>query len=275
MTRRVYNIMLVSQFMQVSSDMPAFGGYRWNLVMWLMKKLDAGDAVTGVLMISGVLLCIIVPYLLGSINPAILFSKLIWKDDIRRHGSGNAGTTNMLRTFGLKAAALTLICDFAKAIIAVWFGMIIFAAQWGGAVAGLFVVLGHMFPIYYRFKGGKGVACAGMVALAFDPIIFLFLALIFLIVVIGTRYVSLASIMCALFYPLLFNAFSYPGLPLAMSVLIAVFVFSMHIENMQRLWNHEESKLDFSKFSLKKRKQRKLEEKAAREAEEAQNQQEE
>ncbi len=254
--------MYLTQLTQAAAEMPALQ-YEWNLVMWLLRELDPGTAGTAAIILGGTLLCIVIPYLLGSINPAILFSKLIWRDDIRTHGSGNAGTTNMLRTFGLKAAALTLICDFAKAVVAVWIGRLLFAAPFGGAIAGLFVVLGHTFPIYYRFKGGKGVACAGMVAFAINPIIFLFLLFIFLVVAIGTRYVSLASVMCALFYPLLFRAFAFDGLLGAMSVLIAVFVFSLHWENMQRLWEHKENKLDLSKFSIKKRKQKKAEEEAA------------
>lgn len=229
----------------------------WNLVMWLCDRFTwNGTTMAAVVLGVGVLLCIAVPYLLGSINPAILFSKLIYHDDIRNHGSGNAGTTNMLRTFGLKAAGLTLLCDFLKAIVAVWVGRLIFAGI-GGSIAGFFVVFGHMFPIYYRFKGGKGVACAGMVALAINPIIFLFLLFIFLVVAIGTRLVSLASVMCALFYPLLFNAFAKNvDLAVPMAFMITVFVIFMHRENLKRIWNHEEKRLDLSKFSLKKKKKK-------------------
>lgn len=227
--------------------------FEWNLVMWLIQHFSLDGFLMGLVTVVGVILCIIIPYLLGSINPAILFSKLIYKDDIRKHGSGNAGTTNMLRTFGLKAAALTLVCDFLKAIIAVMIGRFLFAVEFGGAIAGFFVVFGHMFPIYYRFKGGKGVACAGMVALAIHPIIFLFLVFIFLVVTIGTRFVSLASVMCAFFYPLLFRAFSNRGLCVAMACMIMAFVIFMHRENIKRIMAHKESKIDLSRFSLKKK----------------------
>ena len=85
----------------------------------LCQKLESPNADSIVILV-GALLCIVLPYLIGSINPAIVFSKMIYHDDIRTHGSGNAGTTNMLRTFGLKAAALTLACEFLKAILAVF-----------------------------------------------------------------------------------------------------------------------------------------------------------
>ena len=225
------------------------------LVEILCRKLE-GATADSIAILVGALLCIVLPYLMGSVNPAILFSKLIDHDDIRKHGSGNAGTTNMLRTFGIKAAVLTLLCDFLKAILAVFLGNLILGfGGMGGSIAGFFVVFGHMFPVYYKFKGGKGVACAGMVALAINPIIFLFLLLIFLVVAIGTRLVSLASVMCALFYPLLFNAFApYVNLSVVMAFMITVFVIFMHRENLKRIWNHEESKLDLSKFSRKKKK---------------------
>ena len=221
----------------------------------LVRHFGLTGTPKALVFLAGALLCIAVPYLLGSINPAIVFSRLIYHDDIRNHGSGNAGTTNMLRTFGLKAAALTLICDFLKAILAVWFGLAIMGSVGGTSIAGFFVAFGHMFPIFYRFKGGKGVACAGMVALAIEPWVFVFLLLIFLVVAIGTRYVSLASIMCALFYPLLFRAFaSDVPFSILMAFMIMAFVLFMHRENFKRIQNRTESKLDFSKFSRKKKK---------------------
>lgn len=235
----------------------------------LVRHFELEGTAKALVFLAGVLLCIAVPYLLGSLNPAIVFSKLIYRDDIRNHGSGNAGTTNMLRTFGLKAAALTLICDFLKAILAVWFGLLIMGSVGGTSIAGFFVVFGHLFPVFYRFKGGKGVACAAMVALAIEPWIFVFLLLIFLVVAIGTRYVSLASIMCALFYPLLFRAFAGDvPFSILMAFMIMAFVLFMHRENFKRIQNRTESKLDLSKFSLKRRKKA-TEESAAEEAESA------
>ena len=223
------------------------------LVYEICKNLD-NATIQSIVIVVGALLSIILPYLIGSINPAIVFSNLIYHKDIRTQGSGNAGSTNMLRTFGGKAAALTLSCDFLKAIVAVGVGWLILGDM-GRSIAGFFVVFGHMFPVFYKFKGGKGVACAGMVALAINPIIFLFLVFIFLVVAIGTRLVSLASVMCALFYPLLFHAFAlHVNMSVPMAFLITVFVIFMHRENLKRIWNHEESRLDLSKFSRKKKK---------------------
>lgn len=263
--------MFLSQTVPVVED--AAYQFEWNLGMWLIERYSLQGFWLGLVTVVSVFLCIAIPYLLGSINPAILFSKLIYKDDIRNHGSGNAGTTNMLRTFGLKAAALTLICDFLKAVIAVVIGRLLYSVEIGGAIAGLFVVFGHMFPVFYHFKGGKGVACAGMVALAINPIIFLFLVLIFVVITVGTRFVSLASVMCAFFYPLLFRAFFNRGLCVAMACMIMAFVIFMHRENIKRIMEHKESKIDLSRFSLKKRRERKKElakaEKEARAAAEA------
>ncbi|MBQ8432026.1 MAG: glycerol-3-phosphate 1-O-acyltransferase PlsY [Clostridia bacterium] len=225
----------------------------WNLTIAFCDSVGLRGTPRALAFFVGALACIIIPYLLGSINPAIIFSKLIYHDDIRQHGSGNAGTTNMLRTFGLKAAALTMICDFLKAILAVWLGRLIYGVD-GGALAMFFVVFGHMFPIFYRFKGGKGVACAGMAALAIHPVIFLFLLFVFLVVAIGTRLVSLASIMCALVYPMLFYWFANDGLNVAMAFCTMAFVLFMHRENFKRIWAGKESKLDLSKFRIRKKK---------------------
>lgn len=231
---------------------PAIKDYR-NLVYWLMQRFSLSDAEKGPLILIGALLCIVIPYLIGSINPAILISKLYYHDDVRTHGSGNAGSTNMLRTFGTKAAACTLLCDFGKAIVATLLGTLILGAN-GQAIAGFFVGFGHMFPIFYKFKGGKGVACYAMVGLVIHPFIFLGLLTVFLIVLIGTKYVSLASVMAAFMFPFLMRAFAgTQPLAVAMAVLATCFVVFMHRENMKRIWRNQENKIDFSKFKKKKK----------------------
>ncbi len=207
------------------------------------KPSDTGYALA---VLGGMLVCAIVPYLLGSINPAILISKLFYHQDIRSQGSGNAGTTNMLRTYGKGAALATLLIDLGKACVAVLFGRIIYGVD-GSAIAGFFVILGHMFPLYHRFKGGKGVACLAMVVLTISPLSFLILLGIFIVIVAGTRFVSLASVMCAMLYPLILQAFSNNGLNVAMAVLSALMVVYMHRSNIKRLWNGNESKISFSK----------------------------
>lgn len=227
--------------------------YYWGLVEVLIVRFDwAGTPASAFAHFFGAILCIVIPYLLGSINPAILISKTVYHEDIRSFGSGNAGTTNMLRTYGKKAAIATFLLDLSKAAVAVTLCMLLWGS-YGGAFAGFFVVFGHMFPIYYRFRGGKGVACLAMVALTLSPVTFLILLAIFLIVAIGTRYISLASVMCAMLYPLILQAFAGYGLNVAMAVLSSVFVIYMHRENLKRLWEGKESKIDFSKISKKKK----------------------
>jgi glycerol-3-phosphate acyltransferase PlsY len=204
----------------------------------------------------------IIPYLLGSINPAIIISKLVYHDDIRTHGSGNAGSTNMLRTFGKKAAIITFICDMLKTVFSMLLGMLLMG-QFGMAIAGFFAGFGHMFPLYYRFKGGKGVACYATVALMLHPLVFLGMLFVFVVVLVGTRFVSLASIMGAIIYPFLMRAFA-PTFPfgVAFAVVEACFVIFMHRENIKRIWNHKENQIDFSKFKKSNRNKKAAEEPA-------------
>lgn len=219
----------------------------WNIYSWFVDKYDIGGTQTAlILTLVGVLLCIIVPYLIGSINPAIILSKRLYNDDIRTHGSGNAGTTNTLRTYGKKMAALIFCLDLLKAALAVVIGSLIMSREIGGAIAGIFVILGHMFPIYYRFKGGKGVACLAMVVLILSPISFFILIPLFIILVLMTGYVSLGSIMGAFLYPIIQFAF-YPqhGWITLSSILTMILVIFMHRENIKRLMAGKESKISF------------------------------
>ena len=197
--------------------------------------------------------CIAIPYLLGSINPAILISRIRYHEDIRQFGSGNPGTTNMLRTYGKGAAAATFLLDLLKAALAVWIGYFL-ANFYGAAIAGFFVVFGHMYPVFYKFRGGKGVACLAMVVLNLHPIVFAILLGLFLVIVIGTRYVSLASVMSALLYPLILAAFYQKhSIVVLMAILCTVFVVFRHKENLKRIWNRTEHQISFSKLSKHKK----------------------
>ena len=240
---------------------------QWTLVSYLIEKLDiAGTIGATAITVGGVLLCIIIPYLLGSINFGVIISNKEYNDDIRNHGSGNAGATNMLRTFGVKASVLTMAGDMLKAVIAVGLGYLIvgtnvvlvdpesgeafrYVDQFGAAIAGFFVMMGHMFPIYFKFKGGKGVATSAMVILMISPITCLFCFLIFVIIVVGTKYVSLGSIMGMIFYPIILTAFSGGQNPTAciMAVLMALAVVFMHRENIKRLRDGNERKISLGK----------------------------
>ncbi len=226
----------------------------WNLHLWLVDKLGVGGTTNAIwIMLGGILLCMVVPYLLGSINPAIIFSKLIFHDDIRTHGSGNAGATNTLRTYGKKMAALIFILDLLKAALAIIFGSLVLGHSMGGAISGLFVILGHMFPIYYRFKGGKGVACFAMVALMLSPISFCILVPIFIAIVLLSRYVSLGSVMCVLIYPMIHHAFyRQEGWITLSGFAMMVLIVFMHRENIKRIMAGTESKLSLGRKRRKK-----------------------
>lgn len=218
-----------------------------NLYSWFIKTMNIENTNASVwVMFIAVLLCIVVPYLIGSINPAIIISKKVYHDDIRTHGSGNAGATNTQRTYGAKTAVLVFCLDLLKAGIAVLLGTFVLSREIGGAIAGLFVILGHMFPIYYKFKGGKGVACLAMVVLILSPISFLILVPLFALIVFMTKYVSLGSIIGVMFYPIVNHAFyptnSWVTISAFLTMLLVVF---MHRENIKRLMAGTESKISF------------------------------
>ena len=197
-------------------------------------------------------------YLLGSLNGAVIISRGIHKSDIREHGSGNAGTTNMLRTFGKGAALLTLLFDFAKGILAcVLAGLLVkycsarFSYFDGVCTGGLFAVFGHNWPIYFGFKGGKGVLTGFAVMLMISPYAALCALGVFIVIVAITRYVSLGSVLAAFSLPLfvlLFRllehktAFSYS---LVVSIIFALLIIVRHHTNIARLIKGTESKLSF------------------------------
>ena len=204
------------------------------------------------MMILTVVCSTVVPYLLGSINFSIIISKKQYNEDIRDYGSGNAGMTYMMRTYGSKAAALTLVGDALKAIISGFIGYAVFG-QFGAYVAGLFCVIGHMFPVFYKFRGGKGVVTAAASILVCNPFVFLICLVIFVIIVLFTRYISLGSVMCVLLYPVILNridklffeveAMGYHLIAIIMALLIVY----KHKENIKRLINGTESKFSFKK----------------------------
>ena len=156
-------------------------------------------------------------YLLGSVDTGILVSKYLYHDDVRTHGSGAAGMTNMLRTFGKKAAALTAVGDVLKGVVAVCLGRWLFghlpadaavSPYLGVYLAAVLAVVGHSKPIYFGFKGGKGVLVAAGAILAVQPVLLPVLALIFLVCLVPTGMVSLGSITMAAAYPVLTLVYS-------------------------------------------------------------------
>ncbi len=224
--------------------------------------IDFGKNVV-LAMITLFLACGVVGYLLGSMNFAIIISRLKYRDDVRKYGSGNAGMTNMMRTYGRAAGIVTFVCDILKAVVAVYLGWFALGEA-GGHFAGLCCMLGHCFPIWYKFKGGKGVAVTAAMILCLEPLLFVFVLLVFVVIVAFSRYISLGSIMAALMYPILLgNVYTavhriqspFYFVVLICATLTTVLILFMHRENMQRLLNHTENKFSFKKKGEKKVKE--------------------
>ena len=194
-------------------------------------------------------------YLLGSIDLGVVVSRLVYQEDVRSKGSGNAGATNMLRTYGKAAAALTLAGDLGKGVLAVALGRLLFGlctvspewAVYGGYVAAIFAVCGHLWPVWFGFKGGKGVAVAAGAILATEPVVLLALAVVFFALAFATRIVSLSSVTVAALYPVFTALWSwYTGRSVWFTTLCALvmglLVIWMHRANIQRLKNGTEYK---------------------------------
>ncbi len=204
----------------------------------------------------------IIAYLIGSVSSSVILSKKMAGFDLREKGSGNAGSTNMLRTVGKKAAVLTLICDIFKGVIAVAIALVIgkITRFWGIdhliQIAGICVVIGHTFPIFFGFKGGKGVATSLGVLLIMNWRIGLICLIFALAVMALTRMVSLGSILAAVLFPILvlFTSNSYlTGYKYGSSkfswvvfgIALAAIVIFNHRANLRRILNGEENKLSF------------------------------
>lgn len=200
-----------------------------------------------------ILIVIVAGYLLGSISTGVVLSRLFAKTDIRSQGSGNAGTTNMLRVLGRKMALLTFIGDMLKGIIAVFIGKWLIGGELGGLLGVVGAVLGHYYPLYFGFKGGKGIATSFGSLLFVFPVQALLAFAVFLILVAVTHYVSVGSIAAAITLPLLIviTHFQEPTLWI-ITVCIGASVVWRHRANIKRLMNHTENKLDFSTLKGKK-----------------------
>ncbi len=220
-----------------------------------------------------IVLSFVVAYLLGSVNTAVIVTKAFTKGgDIRKMGSGNAGFTNVLRSVGKFPAVLTIVCDLLKSLIAVVVGGWIFGllssgmadseaiVRIGKYLCGFFCILGHSFPVYFKFRGGKGIVTAAAMMLVADWRVFLAIVATFLIVFILSKIISLASIICAGMFPVCTFVFcflidflflGYPGWYVlwcvATAFLIAVFVIIKHSSNIIRLIRGEEKKITAKK----------------------------
>ncbi len=193
-----------------------------------------------------------ISYLLGSINTGILVSKIFFKDDVRNHGSNNAGATNVLRTYGKKAAALTVVGDALKGVVAIFIAVIAldFLAIEDSFkhiiiyISAFCAVIGHNFPIYFRFKGGKGVLTSVAVIITLDPIIGLTTLVIAIAIMAISKYVSLGSVLGAIAAFLLSVILRRNDIYfVVLCLLLALLVIVRHKANIKRLINGTEAKL--------------------------------
>lgn len=205
----------------------------------------------------------IIAYLIGSVNFSIIFSKKMAGFDVREKGSGNAGTTNMLRSVGKKAAAITLVCDILKGVVSIGIAIIVgniaknLDRELLLQIAGIAVVIGHTFPIFFGFKGGKGVATSLGVLLMSNWQIGLICLVFALVLMALTKMVSLGSCGAAILFPVLtlFINEHYTVLTegkngnvyFIYSVILAIIVLYNHRENIKRILNGTENKLSFNK----------------------------
>ena len=231
---------------------------------WLQFGVLSGVALPEPWMWAAIAITVsvIVPYLLGSINSAVLISRVFYGADIRTQGSGNGGLTNMLRVYGKKAALFVLLGDMLKTalsllIVAIFYGFGYGAFAFAGNsllyLACTVCIIGHIFPVYFKFKGGKGVLCTATMVLILNPIVFGVLFLTFLLILAVTHYVSLSSIVVGFLYPFVLNRvmalFAIAANPLIflLTILVGLLIFYCHRTNIVRLKEKRENRFYFRK----------------------------
>ena len=186
---------------------------------------------------------LILSYLLGAIPNGLIFGKLIWKKDLRNFGSGNIGATNAWRVIGKPAGLLIFALDFLKGLLSVFIAKDFLGEPLVMILAGLCAIIGHSFNIFLQFHGGKGVATGLGVIAMLMPEVTAIVFLIWLVIVFITRYVSLGSIVAAIFVPLLAIFFDEPTEFVMLGALAAVFITIRHKENIARLSRGDENKI--------------------------------
>ena len=186
---------------------------------------------------------LILSYLLGAIPNGLIFGKLIWKKDLRNFGSGNIGATNAWRVIGKPAGLLIFALDFLKGLLSVFIAKDFLGEPLIMILAGLCAIIGHSFNIFLKFHGGKGVATGLGVIAMLIPEVTAIVFLIWLVIVFITRYVSLGSIVAAIFVPLLAIFFDEPTEFVMLGALAAVFITIRHKENIARLSRGDENKI--------------------------------
>ncbi len=201
---------------------------------------------------SRLLLVAVISYFLGCFNGAVIVSKYILRDDVRTHGSGNAGLTNFYRTFGGPLTAVVILTDVLKAVAAVLLSLWLLGLPLGWPAmskywAGVFCLLGHMFPVMFKFKGGKGILSGGTIAWMIDWRVALVVWGGFLILAVATKYVSLGSCWAGVSFPFVSWFVYHNFLILVLSIICGGLILYQHRGNIKRLLNGTESKFHFHK----------------------------
>jgi len=205
-------------------------------------------------------LFLLLAYFIGAIPSSVWIGKKFYNLDVREHGSGNAGATNTFRVIGKKAGVIVLLLDILKA----WFATAVLSSMANNQsidymlALGLVAVLGHVFPIYIGFRGGKGIASLLGVIIAIHPLASLYSIIVFITTLLISRFVSLSSILAACAFPVLIIVYfqnTHKSL-IIFSLMVAVLVIFTHKKNIERLFNKEESKVVLSKKIFKRKRKK-------------------
>jgi glycerol-3-phosphate acyltransferase PlsY len=207
------------------------------------------------MVIWGIVAAVAVGYLLGNLNGAIIISKWLMKEDVRSKGSGNAGLTNYFRSYGGVQSLLVILIDMGKTVLACYFGG--FVLKWlgheelwvvGKMIGGFASAIGHIFPVFFRFHGGKGILCGGAMALVMEPRILLLLLVIFVLLFAATHYVSLGSVTAAICYPALYWIFFRDNVyVMVLALALGLLAVIQHRQNIVRLIHGTETKVYLKK----------------------------
>lgn len=229
----------------------------YDCLGWLETAKGLGGMIRTVCLLAA--LTALAAYFCGCFNGAVIVSKYILRDDVRTHGSGNAGLTNFYRTFGGPLTLLVILLDVVKAVVAVLIGVWVFGSVLGHGAppwivlgkywAGLFCMLGHMFPCMFRFKGGKGILSGGTIAIMIDWRLALVCWGGFLILAVLTRWVSLGSLSTGITFPLMTWILYQNWILLILGLIIGALIIWKHRGNLQRLLKGEESKFSLHRKS--------------------------
>ena len=198
-----------------------------------------------------VVITVVAGYLMGNLNGAVCASKARG-DDVRAHGSGNAGLTNFIRNYGAGHALMVIVIDAGKAVLSCLLGGFLLGNtlgfQAGAALGGAAVLLGHVFPVFLDFRGGKGILSGFFIALVVDYRVALLLLAVFALAYLATRYVSLGSVLAAVTFGISFSVLHYDD-PVIMGcgIFMSILATGMHWQNIVRLFRGEERKTDLFK----------------------------